>query len=87
MFTIPLIEIKAIENDTRNGNLKWLVERKGCITASNFVKVLKCKNSHDSILLDIMGHEDNIHTKAIAWGKNKKKLAQDKFNKLSTLCT
>lgn len=79
MFLMSASDKEAIENETKHNILKWEAERKGRITASNFGRILKCKHAYDSILLEIMGHENGLHTEAIAWGKTKEKSAQDKF--------
>lgn len=85
MFSMSTDERKAVEVETQTDVEKWKAERTGRITASNFGKILKFKNSPDSILLDILFSKD-ISTETIAWGKTMEKIAMNKFlEKISSL--
>ena len=80
MFVISTNDIKAIEIKTRTDVELWKAERAGRLTASNFGKILRCKNSPNSILLDILFNKD-VSTEAIAWGKTMERSVLDKFFK------
>ena len=69
----------SIEELTKTDRIAWRKERCGRITASNFGRILKCKYSCESILLDVMAYQPEISTEAVLWGKTKEKIALQKF--------
>ena len=79
-FVISTNDRKAIEIKTRTDIELWKAERTGGLTASNLGKILKCKQSPGSILLDIMLNKD-VSSEAIAWDKTMKKYVLDNFFK------
>ena len=83
-FSISINDKNTIEKQSKTDRKMWKAERCGRITASNFGKILKCKKSVDSIILDVMGYQPEISSDAILWGKINEKIARDKFFSLKS---